>query len=340
MNPAVLALLNEIRDAAERADTVALNRLITRYAAIDRRLAADIDALVGDLKDMDTPSRNRVQALASYARLMDDIAREVQDFAGYLRTELTAEAEQAAVRGEADGRKLFALALIAASLSNFPFALDDLAPAVAETSAGLATSDPLAVLAKYLAPDGELFRRIDLLAPGVADRVSQAILDNVALGKNPITIARLIRRDFGVGLSDALRMTRTTQLYAYREAGRANMETNGVTEWIWFATLDGDTCLSCYAMHGTRHPISEMLNDHHNGRCAQIPVVGDGLDVGNGRDAFDSLSAAEQKALAGPGKLKAYQEGRIEFGQFSGTHEDGVFGEMRVEATLKGLLGQ
>ena len=140
-------------------------------------------------------------------------------------------------------------------------------------------------------------------------------------------------------------MTRTVQLYSYREATRANYIANSdvVEGWIWHADLSPTTCAECIAMHGTFHANDETLNDHHNGRCSMIPVV-KGFDriteEGAGEAWFNAQPESVQRDMLGPGKYEAWKEGQFDFSQLVSTQNDPVYGEMRVEATLKELLGE
>ena len=155
-------------------------------------------------------------------------------------------------------------------------------------------------------------------------------------------IAGIIRDELGGGLTDALRMTRTVQIYSYREASRASMVANqDVLEgWVWHAHFDDRVCMSCVVMHGSIHPIGETLNDHHNGRCVAMPLV-IGFEnpiTQSGAEWFQGQSEATQRALMGPGKFKAWREGRISLEQLTYEREDDVYGLMRGEPSLRSLL--
>ena len=118
--------------------------------------------------------------------------------------------------------------------------------------------------------------RIAQLAPYHANAIRDLFTEGVGLGWNPRKIALMIRRNgFGMSLTDALRMTRTAQIYSYREATRANyVASDVVTGWQWMAHVsDPRTCMSCIAKSGTVYPKGTPLNDHHNGRCTMLPVV-------------------------------------------------------------------
>jgi hypothetical protein len=187
--------------------------------------------------------------------------------------------------------------------------------------------------------------RLDKLAGTNALNVANTIIDNVALGKNPKTIAGLIKNSLGGGLTDALRMTRTVQIWSYRESNRASYIANSdiVRKWIWYSALDQETCASCIAMHGTEHDLDEVLDDHFNGFCAALPLtIGaeNPIGVTAGKDYFDSLAESRQREILGDEKWQALQDGKFEFNKLSIQKENDIYGTMRQEATLKELLNE
>ena len=101
-----------------------------------------------------------------------------------------------------------------------------------------------------------------------ADYVRDMMVNLAARGVHPETVARWVTRYVeNVPMYDAVRMTRTLQVYAARGGSRELYRANGITEWVWSSARDGRTCPACWAMHGTRHSVDETLNDHHMGRC-------------------------------------------------------------------------
>jgi SPP1 gp7 family putative phage head morphogenesis protein len=97
----------------------------------------------------------------------------------------------------------------------------------------------------------------------------------IALGWNPRRTARELRRTFGTAANRALMIARTESLRSYREATYRNYAANAdvLDGWVWNAHLGRRTCAACLAMHGTKHPLSERLQDHPNGRCSMIPLA-------------------------------------------------------------------
>lgn len=290
------------------------------YSLMYERLQGDIDALTLAIADME--DGDDVEDLPQYRRLVRNAEKELNKFTTVLETLLGAAGIAALTLGLAHSAELVNLS----------------------TAGGFVGVEPafMRTLLKYLEPGGKLYARLSELTGAVVDKVITVIVEGVSLGMNPQAIAPLIMSAFGGGLTDALRMMRTLQLYSYREAARANyIETNGiVTGWVWFAELDNDVCLSCVAMHGTIHPLEETLNDHHNGRCAPLPYI---PEFGNpveqtGEEWFNSLSPAQQKNMMGEGKFEAWKKGQFTFDKLSHEVENDVYGLMRTETPLKDLV--
>ena len=94
-------------------------------------------------------------------------------------------------------------------------------------------------------------------------------------------------------------------------------------------------------MHGTVHPLTEPLNDHHNGRCAMLPYpYGQKVITLTGKDYFDNLPEADQIARMGKGRYQAYKDGLFQFDQLTRELDNDVYGLMRSETPLKELLNE
>jgi hypothetical protein len=255
---------------------------------------------------------------------------------------------RAAARESARFNSFVSVELDVASLAAFELA----ANYVMETSRSFGFTptiippDRMDILRQYIAPDGELAKSIAKWAPNAVEGVRNAVLEGVKLGQSPREIAVFIRKAYGANLTDALRMTRTTQIWSYREAIRANYIANSdvYKGWIWWANLDDRTCMSCIAQHGSVHPLSEPLDDHYNGRCTMLPYpmgleVIDSLERDKtGADWFAKLNEAQQSKQMGKGAYEAWKAGKFDLSQLSKQVEDNIFGSMRVESALKDLV--
>ena len=104
-------------------------------------------------------------------------------------------------------------------------------------------------------------------------------------------------------------------------------------------------------MHGTRHPITEVLNDHHNGRCAMVPetpawselgVRGQEVVMETGLDWLRRQPAAIQQKVMGPKMYQAWRSGLIDLTPdvIVTTYENDVFGEMRRPRSVDDMIRQ
>jgi len=288
------------------------------------RLQDKIELLADDLGKRDLTERELLR-LHHYQSLIKQVKAELNTFQTFTATTLENAATEAVGLAQNHSLRLMAASAesvgLTAQFNRLP-------------------KNAIIRLLGFLDRDGPLFDRLNKLAGSNAEHVASEIVQMVGLGMGPREIAEHIRDALGGGLTDALRMTRTVQLYSYREATRAYYVANSdvVSGWVWHAELDDNTCASCIAQHGSVHPLTETLNDHHNGRCAMVPSIGGDNPVAPGRDWFDSLSEAEQRSILGKGRYEAFKAGKFEFSDLSKERPDDVYGKMRSEATLKELV--
>ena len=320
--PTIIDLAKQFRDRLLKLDEQAMGRLVSSYQGLYSRLKDKIDLFLLAYGQLEDPTRSQIAKLARYGELIRAIEDELTRYSAYAQVEISNGARLAIEQ---------AIANSAAYLKVYGITAPQTVPAQAiETMLG------------FLQPDGVMFQRLSRLAGTYAQEIADAILEGVGLGYNPVKVAKLIENSLGMGLTDALRWARTSQLYAYREATRANYIANSdvVQKWVWWAELDGETCASCIAMHGTLHDLDEVLDDHYNGRCAMLPYTGDIPIQETGEDWFNKQDEATQKQIMGDAKYEAWKEGKFEFGQLSSEHTDDVYGLMRGETPLKDLIGE
>ena len=326
----IIQLSMKFRAALLKRDEAALSRLVATYQNLYKRLGDKIDKLV-DAIALEEPTRGQLVRMSRYRQLMAQIRGELGQYEAVVRAELEQIGAAGIEAGIIDSRRMVQFLAdgygIEAGFNNLP-------------------TDAIETLLGFLQEDGPLYKRLGELAPQTTNRVADALLEGVGLGYGPGKTARdIVRQQLGMGLTDAMRMVRTTQLWSYREASRASYIANDhiVQGWIWHAQLDGTTCMSCIAQHGSEHPLTETLNDHHNGRCAMIPIV-PGMDKDfvvpqTGEEWFESLPEAQQRKQMGAHFHQAYQGGAFGIGDMTKVTENDVFGKMRVQTPLWELLG-
>jgi SPP1 gp7 family putative phage head morphogenesis protein len=169
------------------------------------------------------------------------------------------------------------------------------------------------------------------LTADAVEAMRRALITGVATGAHPTDAARDMVRQvegaFNGGLTRAINLARTEMLDAYRETSAAVHEANAdvLDGWTWIATLDRRTCPSCWAMHGTHHPLDQAGPwDHQQGRCARMPKVKSWAELGipgvedddltpDAERVFAALPRADRLAIMGPGRLALLDAGRVRF---------------------------
>ena len=322
-----------LRAQLDRQDAQVIQRLVTAYGESYLRLQPEIDALIEFLNlQLETGKliSNTVAQSATFKRLVSVVEVELDTFEGYLKTEVSTASNAAARAGLSGGAFLL--------LAGFS---DALGVPIEDVPRELVTSAPdgvLDYLNEYL---DKLSGRIDNLSGFHSEQIKAGILDQVAQGYNPQKIGKWITDAYGMGLTDSMRMTRTAQLYSYREANRAMQVANAdvLQGVVWSAELDDRVCMSCVALNGKVFPVGTLCNDHHNGRCAMLPLV-NGVEnpLPTGESWFVEQPEQTQLSMLGKGKFEAWKDGKFTFDQLSTVYEDEVFGEMRAVASLKSLV--
>ena len=169
------------------------------------------------------------------------------------------------------------------------------------------------------------------LAGQTTAAMKSALIRAIALGLNPRDAAALmlarVGEGFAGGLARAVVIARTEVIDAYRSASAAQdrESTDVLTGWQWVASLSPRTCESCWAMHGTTHPLSDPGPlDHQQGRCARVPVSKSWRELGfdipepasiipDALSTFRAMPRADQVAVLGDAKLALLDSGRIRF---------------------------
>lgn len=318
--PIELAL--EFRAAIDRQDMAALGRLAKTYAQLYGRMQDKLDALLLAISKLDAPTQGQVFRLAQYKNLMRALEAELAKFGIYVEMEIKSN-----------------------SLATIDLALRQTNVFLQAAGYALPKTLPTKVIYNmlgFLREGSPLFERIARLAPFHADKVANALLEGVAFGYNPVKTAKMFESVMGGGLTDAMRMSRTAQLYASREANRAMYIANAdiLDGWMWITALDSNVCMACAVMHGTVHDLDESMNSHYNCRCTSIPIVkGYTYDNQTGEEWFKRLDENQQEKMMGKSAYEAWKGGAFDLADMATRRHDDVYGEMLARTPLNELLG-
>lgn len=341
------------REALLSGDRRAAAALIRSYGAAYRRLGTELDSVrsaitaarAAGVADADIPSllyrEGRIQVLAEKVRA------EITKFAGEADIIVGGAIDVARVQGTEHAAQLLQIALpqgISVSPASTPGAAFQ--PVVPE-SIGLASGavTQATAMTQASAPVGQL---LATLGPEAAKSVTDALVSSIAAGKNPNVVAREIRTALGGNLTRALTIARTETLRAYREASRAEYQANAdvLRGWIWTADMSNRTCASCWAQHGSVHPLDEVMATHPRCRCSMVPATRSWRELGfgstpesvkieEGPAVFRRLPEADQRQILGDAKFRAYKSRQITLPDLVAKRESPVWGPSTSEAGLR-----
>lgn len=185
--------------------------------------------------------------------------------------------------------------------------------------------------------------QLDRYAKGAAQAVQDTALRTIVEGRNPLTVAREVRRMVeGLPARQANNLMRTLQLTAYRDATAMHQLANAdiLSHQVRIASLDRRCCMACIALHGTKLPLGQRILDHHQGRCTAIAVTTfRQRNIQSGEAWFAGQPEAIQRQYMGNAAYEAWQAGQITLQDFPQEYEDPTFGRMLRAASVKGMLG-
>lgn len=364
----------DFRDRALRREAQAARLLSDAYGQVFRDVLPYFEALsrqvAADIAGERVFTVDRMRRLDRYVALLDQVRRRTAGFAEVAAGQVEASQRRAVRQASAESQRLMGLATQRAlldvpdvvgrgavpegmSIESFSRVFNRLPVESLEFLVGsLGDGTPLR---RYFL-DGGVTADAPPLAEDVIDQVQRSLAEALAAGWNPRRSARLFREAMGIGLTRALRISRTESLRAYREASRANYAANGFAQWEWLAALDDRTCLACVGLDGMVFEISQPMQAHVNCRCTMVPVLpfrvprkrrigwpdDGGMFEGTGEDWFAGLTPLEKRSLMGPGKYDLWAQGGLTLADFR--HEDRrraqTFGSQFVEATLGQVRGR
>jgi SPP1 gp7 family putative phage head morphogenesis protein len=172
--------------------------------------------------------------------------------------------------------------------------------------------DALQTLIGYAADGTPLDQYLRRIYGDATDGLTQALIDGLAKGLNPVEVARQMRDGFGMGLNHALNTARTESLRAYRAASLEQYRSSGVVSgWKRLAAHDERTCAGCLFSEGEFYPNEDAFQEHNQGRCTMVPVV-EGVDEPtwvSGQDWFLQQPEEAQVSILGQARFEAWKGG-------------------------------
>ena len=336
--PRVVTAMREFKQGLLMREASQMQAMAGRWLGVENALEAQINALARELAEEHAAgfyvSRAKVYQMERYQRLLAQTEREFGRYAEYADGMIT--------RGQGLMARLgLEHSVRATQLSYWPSTgayFDRLPVEAVQHMVGIAGNG---------APVGELLKlrmirdESGLPLPGVWDRLTGTLIDGTALGWNPQKTALAMRDGLAGGLQKALTIARSEQMRVYRQAGLDQYKASRVVLGQKRLTAhDGRVCAACIADEGTLYALDEIISDHPNGRCTQVPVVKDmpAVEWLSGEDWFRTQDSDLQRDVLGPGRYEAWRDGLFEFNQLTVHQRDPVWGGSVRPASLSELV--
>jgi len=314
-DPAVVVVMREFKRDLLARETAQMAAMTRRWLQIEKGLQGDLNALIAKAdewrKDGREPTRAMIMGEERYRSLIAQANAEATRYQHYAEGLITSEQRYL---GEL-GIEHAAEAIRAAGGVSFNI----LPRNAVEYMTGLCgDGSPLFSLLKGRA-----------IAPDAVNGLTDALVNGIGAGYNPVKVARQMADGLAAGLQKALVIARTEQLRVYRTANVAEYRESGVvSSFKRMATKDSRTCLACLAADGETFALEREMYDHPNGRCTQVPILADGpdLDFETGAEWFARLDAQKQEEMLGS-YYDAWKGGQFDFRALARTTHNETWGD-------------
>lgn len=306
-------------------DAVSTQRLLDGYQRLEPAFEARANAMVAAISRNDVSSSQAFRDLPEYTDFLATIKAEMDSFARILAGEIAA-GERAGIEAGLSAAERMVNASAGVNVSGW------VRPDAAAVRAVIGYADSAAMQTA-----------ISQFGLNATQNINDLLIAGIAQGRNPLQIAQLIADWKNVPFAWAENMSRTTMIYAARDATHEGFRANPdiVTGWMWLSAKDKRTCVSCWANDGRIFPISQNLNDHHRGRCTAAPITRySRWHVGytSGRERFAALSEAEQREIFHNHVLyDAWRRGDAAWDDLSEPYENDIFGTMLRAASFASI---
>ena len=303
-----------------------MREMASRWLGVERRLQGNMAALAADMHDIaedgGTVSSEMLMGHYRYRELLRQLTHELEGYSEYANRTITDRQFQLSRLGITHAERAITTQGIQAGFNRLPIE-------AVRNLVGLAgNGSPLSTL-------------LVQSWPLAANRLTQELVNGVALGYNPRKTARLMAQGMASSLDRMMVISRTESLRAYKEASRQSYIASGVVEsYKRLATHDSRVCAACLMAEGTLYELDEEMPEHPQGRCTLVPVV-DGIKSPiwkAGADWFVEQPQGTQLSILGKGRYAAWQEGKFSLDELVTVKPNATWGASLQVTPLRELV--
>jgi hypothetical protein len=252
MPPLAIDVMEAQRAGLLRAEQAQMAEAARRWLGVEQALQVQVDALALELqRDGGSVTMGQLQRSRRYQELQRQVDAELGRYASYLNGRIV------------DGQRTMALNALSHSQATIQ--------AIAAEAEIVVQFNQLPVAAVEnmigLAGDGSPVRALlDEAAAAGPDAMAQELVNGIALGRNPLEVARrAIRQGLGQSFTRMATIARTEQLRVYRETTlQSYRASNVVMGYRRLSARDSRTCIACLFADGRYYELGESFDQHPN----------------------------------------------------------------------------
>jgi SPP1 gp7 family putative phage head morphogenesis protein len=200
--------------------------------------------------------------------------------------------------------------------------------------------DAIETMVGYLGNGAPLNSLLVEAYPYAWQGMSDALVEGIAQGLSPRETARKMADGMSDGLDRILRIARTEQLRAYRQATVMQYRESGVVAGYRRLVAKAKACLACLMSDGELFRTADDLSDHPNGACTCIPILYgvEERDWLKGEQWFKSLESDRQKEIMGADYYRAWKSDKFKLKDLVTHSHSDIWGDAPQVKALKELV--
>lgn len=325
--PLIVQVINAHRAGLLAREQVAMQAQARAWLQVEQALQAQIEALALELaQNPRTATFGQIVRSRRYQALMQQVRDELRKYVDYMDSSVTAGQRtmiSTAIQHSATAVNAVATeAQITVPFNRLPVS---------------AVSDAVG-----LAGDGSPLRAVLQDASRVGpDALGEQLVRGIALGKNPVAVARQAMR-LGLGQSFTRMQTiyRTEMLRTYRQTALASYSnSNIISGYVRISARDSRVCPACLFADGRFYPVDYGFDQHPNCRCNFYPRLKNVAPVQTqtGQEWFAQQPEETQRRILGAGRYEAWRDGRASLDDMVTRIDNSTWGGSLVATPVRNL---
>lgn len=299
MPPLIVDVAQQHKAALLQREAAAMAEQARRWLQVEQSISAAMESLAQQMASGDEPvTTSQLMRSRRYQSLMAQTRDEMRRYERYMEGRVVDG--QRVMITQAIEHSATAINAVATE-AQIVIPWNRLPVAQVETMVGLAgDGSPLSAIIADAARAGP-------------DRMIDELVSGIAIGRNPIEVARrAIRLGLGQSFTRMQAISRTEQLRTYRITTLESYAASRVvTRYRRLSARDDRVCAACLFADGREYDINYGFDEHPLGRCTLLPVLANVPFPAyqTGQQWFTVQPESTQLAILGRGRFDLWRRG-------------------------------